>query len=67
MINAIKVANGQKGTFSQEAWDILPVDKSGLRDGWKQVEAEPPAEVSETIKGGKKGAEKGAEKEGDKL
>jgi len=60
MIHAVKISNGQKGTFSQEAWDLLPVDKSGLRSGWKQVDPEPPAEVSAKIKGGK------AEKE-DKL
>jgi hypothetical protein len=53
MVHAVKVANGQKGTFSQEAWDNLTPDKNGLRDGWKQVEPEPPSEVSAKIKGGK--------------
>lgn len=61
MINAVKVSNGQKGTFSEEAWSLLPVDKSGLRDGWKQEEPTPPAEVSDKLKGEK--AEKG-QKEG---
>lgn len=50
MVHAVKVANGQKGKFSEEAWALLPVDSNGLRDGWKQVDPEPPKEVKETLK-----------------